>query len=555
MKKAILMNLKEKSPDKHLFSINCAPENLSKLERHYKGPALPRLFSEPAHTLGLPSDKPTVLLLHNAGTEDAESLQKKGAYQQIKKQNPNYRFVISQPTPPAEGGESGGLMKIMLGGISPREKSTDTRPAPFAKVDVKPLNTEQWTQVLKQDQQLHDILQHYNLNLPERHMKSFLDKLQKSQPGPLDRDQILGEVDSLASFIRMQKNDHNPKVTNLHIHEYTKNFHTDNSKAVVKAGPGGLSSNPMEQKPYKMVKASNIKTRLNDVVGHEHAKEILSQALEAIKYPALYDHLNKGDKDASNNNVLLMGEPGGGKSMLAEAIAGEGKGAFISTTGSQFVNVYVGMGANNMRQLKAAIEQAPDDLVVVFMDEIDSLGSRGGKGAIDGGGSREETQTINEFLAMTEGVNSNNNKKVLLIGATNRPDSLDDGILSRFHYKETIGKLDTKQRKTLLEKQMNEKKLEGDKSVDLHELARKTEGMSGRDLRNVMKLAKQSLIRQMPESEKMRLEHDAKARKDFRLKVTQDDLEKALQEVKAGWKGVNSARVEPNEDSLSHLYL
>jgi SpoVK/Ycf46/Vps4 family AAA+-type ATPase len=560
MKKAILMKLKEQSPDKHLFAVDCAPKNLAKLKGHYKGAPLPHLFSEPAQTLGLPSpsSKPTVLLLNNASVADAESLQRNDAFERIKDRNPHYRFVIAQPHPPSES-ESSHPLAAMLKGLEARFKPDETQRAPFESVTVGPLSTTQWVQVMRQDQRARQILDHYKLTFSPKKMDAFLNKLQQSQDAPLSRVKILGEIDSLASFIRMQKHDQSPKVSDQHIAEYTRHLQPESPKATAKpnsSDSGGMSSDPLEQKPYKLVKASDITTRLNDVVGHDHAKGVLSQALEAIKYPKFYKHINQGDKDASNNNVLLMGEPGGGKSMLAEAIAGEGKGTFISTTGSQFVNVYVGMGANNMRQLKAAIEQAPDNLVVVFIDEIDSLGNRSNKGPLDGGGNREETQTINEFLAMTEGVNSkNHNKQVLLIGATNHPDSLDTGILSRFHYKETIGKLNGAQRRLLMEKQLKEKKLDTDKSVDIDALVKQTEGLSGRDLRNVMKLAKQSLLRQLPQSEKERLNDDAKALKDFRLKVTQDDLETALKEVKAGWKGVNPDKIERNEDSLSHLYL
>jgi AAA+ superfamily predicted ATPase len=536
VQQSILMKLKEKLGLTPMFSVDCAPENLEALQDHYQGPALANALAEPAHTLGLPLAHPTVLFLKDADAEEAESLQKKEAFQRIKNNNPHFCFIIGQPSKTAATGAENAL-QIMLGGA--KAKSTDTRPAPFETVNVKPLNTEQWSHILLHDKQTRQILNHWKLDIPKETLLAFLNTLQRGQSAPLEREYILGEMDSLASFIRVRQKDQSGHITPFHVIEYAKTLNLP-SQALVKV-PAGLSSNPLEQKPYKIVEAKDIKTRLDDVVGHKRAKEVLSQALEAIKYPALYAHLNEGDEDAQNNHVLLMGEPGGGKTMLAKAVAGEGKGTFISSSGSQFVNVYVGMGANNMRQLKSAIENVSSDLAVVFIDEIDSLGSRD-KGA-GGAGGREESQTINEFLALTEGIGQNK-KKILLIGATNRPEALDSAILSRFHHKIGVDKLDGNQRKLLLTKQMQQKKLTPDSSVDMGELVKLTEGFSGRDLRNILKLGKQALIQKMPVAEKEKLEKNPGARKQFQLNMSQEVLLNAIAEIKKGWQNANKDVVE-----------
>lgn len=550
MKKAVLMNLKAQSPDKHLYSVNCDPTAMNKLESHYKGPALAHLFAEPAGTLGLPTDKkPTVIALHNADPQDTAHLTTMEAFQRIKKQNPHFRFVITQPKPEAEK-EEGGL-KIMLGGL--HSKAPTGKPAPYEHVEVAPLKNDQWVNVLHKDPQAKQILADYNLQFPPQVLKGFLDKLQKSQIAPLDREQILGEMDSLAGSIRFHNNDQSPQVTEQHVADFTKGL-PNVSQALVKAPPQDMSANPMEQKPYKLIKSSEIKTRLKDVVGHQDTKDLLNEVLDAVKYPKLYAAWNKGDEDATNNNVLLMGAPGGGKTMLARAVAGEGKGTFISTSGSQFVNVYVGMGANNMRQLQSAIENAPDDLVVVFMDEIDGLGSRGKASA--GEGSSEDKKTINQFLAITEGVAKKSKKQVLLIGATNKPEDLDEAILSRFHHKNYMKPLNTPERKQVLQNQIKLKNLSVDSTVDVAELAEKTEGLSGRDLRNVLKLAKLTLTKQVSPEEKQRLEHDPKARKEFKLTLSQTILEKALEDVKKGWKDTNKQSGEiPMSEEARRMYL
>lgn len=541
MKKGILMKLKEKLGHQPMFSVDCSPEKLQTLKRDERGGALSHAFTEAASKMGLPSNKPTVLVLNNASPSELDNLKRKDAYERIKAQNPHFRFIVNDAGVKESGESEGGFKAAMLKSLLGGGNSGPVGPtAPFEVVEVPPINAKQWHGIIQKDQQAEAILKHYGLNFPQDAFKEFLDELQRQKQAPLDREQILSELDTLGSFLRTRKQDTSREITKQHINQFSREVLNPRKKPE-KADPNSPLS--MMPKPYDVVNASEIKTRLEDVVGNDEAKQVLAQALESVQYPALYGQLDEGDEDAQNNRVLMLGEPGGGKTMLARAIAGQGKGTFISTSGSRFVNMFVGSGANNMRRLKAAIEESPDDLVVVFMDEIDSLSSRdGGPGSAGVGGlssHEEENKTINEFLALTEGV-SPGNKKVLMIGATNRPKALDEAILSRFHHKLKIEKLDTAQRKQLLENQIRQKNLDRDASVNLDKLAEMTEGLSGRDLRNLMVLAKQELIRQIPASEKARLEGDAQARRGFKLKLTQEVLLKAMKDVKNGWKDANN---------------
>ena len=553
LQQAIMMTLKENAKDKSFYKVDASHDSLDGIKRFYRGPALANELTRPAAEFGLSSEKPTVLYVQNVDDERELNALKDGAlFQRIQDENPHYRFIIAQPEEDHhehgadEHSEILSLGKIML--IPNGEQETlpvSKEKAPFDVIKVPQLTTSQWATVLPQDPVVQGIFKHRKLAFTPDTLKLFLDGLPGQKKKPLDRDSILTHLEHFGSFVRNSKSG---KLSQSDIEAFHKKV---NPQALILSGKRpALSAEPKDQKPYKIIKASDINTRLDDVVGLEEAKVTLNRVLKKARFPRFNSFLSKNDTDSQTDRVLLMGEPGGGKTMLAKAMAGQGKATFISTSGSQFVNIYVGMGANNMRQLQDAINHATEDLVVVFMDEIDSLGNRESGSGLGGGGAREETQTINQFLALTEGIEKDK-KKVLLIGATNRPEALDPAILSRFHHKIQVGKLTAPQRKLLLEKQMAQKMLKPDKSVDLDEVVKETNGFSGRDIRNVMKLSQEMLIDQLPITEMEELEKNPPLLKNFKLTLTADVLEQAIHDVKKGWADVHKGLTEkPMSDEV-----
>ena len=213
-----------------------------------------------------------------------------------------------------------------------------------------------------------------------------------------------------------------------------------------------------------------------DVAGSKEAKEELSEIVEFLKTPKKF--LALGAKIP--RGVLLMGSPGTGKTLLAKAVAGEANVPFFTISGSEFVEMFVGVGASRVRDLfKQAKKHAP---AIVFIDEIDAVGRQRGAGL--GGGHDEREQTLNQILVEMDGFDTDTN--VIVMAATNRPDVLDPALLrpGRFDRRVTIDKPDIKEREAILKIHVRNKPLAND--VDLRQIAERTPGFSGADLANLV---------------------------------------------------------------------
>ncbi|MDD5040997.1 MAG: ATP-dependent zinc metalloprotease FtsH [Candidatus Peribacteraceae bacterium] len=227
----------------------------------------------------------------------------------------------------------------------------------------------------------------------------------------------------------------------------------------------------------KLSDATQVKTRFADVAGCKEPKEDLVEVVDFLKNPRKY--INLGAKIPKG--VLLVGAPGTGKTLLARAVAGEAGVPFFSMAGSEFVEMFVGVGASRVRDLfLRAKRNAPS---IIFIDEIDAVGrQRGGAGF--GGGHDEREQTLNQILTEMDGFEQGTN--VIVIAATNRPDVLDVALLrpGRFDRRIFIDKPDLEAREQILRVHCRNKKLA--KGVRLHDVAKQTVGLTGADLENIM---------------------------------------------------------------------
>ena len=239
---------------------------------------------------------------------------------------------------------------------------------------------------------------------------------------------------------------------------------------------GGSQAMSFGKSKAKMLLDSKVKTTFNDVAGIDEEKKELEEIVDFLKNGEKYMKL--GAKIPKG--VLLVGPPGTGKTLMAKAVAGEANVPFFSISGSDFVEMFVGVGASRVRDL---FEQAKKHQpCIIFIDEIDAVGRQRGAGL--GGGHDEREQTLNQLLVEMDGFDVNTN--IIVIAATNRPDILDNALLGpgRFDRQIYINAPDVKGREQILQVHAKNKKL--DKDVDLKVLAKRTPGFTGADLQNLL---------------------------------------------------------------------
>ena len=244
----------------------------------------------------------------------------------------------------------------------------------------------------------------------------------------------------------------------------------------MQGGKGGGGALGFGKSKAKLISEKNLKITFADVAGIDEAKEELEEIVEFLKNPAKFQDL--GGKIPKG--CLLVGPPGTGKTLLAKAIAGEAKVPFFTISGSDFVEMFVGVGASRVRDMfEQARKSAP---CIVFIDEIDAVGRHRGLGI--GGGNDEREQTLNQLLVEMDGFESSSG--VIIVAATNRPDVLDPALLrpGRFDRQIVVSNPDIKGRKRILDIHLKKVKVSSD--LDSEIIARGTPGFSGADLANVV---------------------------------------------------------------------
>ena len=273
-------------------------------------------------------------------------------------------------------------------------------------------------------------------------------------------------------------------------------------------GPGAMTFGKSNAKIY--VKSSTG-IKFSDVAGEDEAKELLTELVDYLHNPERYTEIGA----SLPKGALLVGPPGTGKTLLAKAVAGEANVPFFSISGSEFVEMFVGMGAAKVRDLfKQANEKAP---CIVFIDEIDTIGKkRDGQFA---GGNDEREQTLNQLLTEMDGFDSS--KGVVILAATNRPDSLDPALLrpGRFDRRIPVELPDLKGREEILKVHARKIKISDD--VNFSDIAKAAPGASGADLANIVNEAALRAVR------------------DGRKFATQADLEESIEVVIAGYQKKN----------------
>ena len=288
-------------------------------------------------------------------------------------------------------------------------------------------------------------------------------------------------------------------------------------------GPGGMMS--FGKSNAKVYVKSSTGIKFSDVAGEDEAKELLTEIVDFLHNPEKYREIGA----SMPKGALLVGPPGTGKTLLAKAVAGEAEVPFFSISGSEFVEMFVGMGAAKVRDLfKQANEKAP---CIVFIDEIDTIGKkRDGSGM--GGGNDEREQTLNQLLTEMDGFDGS--KGVVILAATNRPDSLDPALLrpGRFDRRIPVELPDLQGREEILK--VHAKKIKIADTVRFDEIAKAAVGASGAELANIVNEAALRAVR------------------DGRKFATQADFEESIDVVIAGYQKKN--RVLSNKEKLIVSY-
>ena len=299
-----------------------------------------------------------------------------------------------------------------------------------------------------------------------------------------------------------------------------------NKKLMEKAGggPGSMMFGGAGKSNAKVYVQSTHGIRFADVAGEDEAKENLQEIVNYLHDPKQYEEIGA----SMPKGILLVGPPGTGKTMLAKAVAGESNVPFFSISGSEFVEMFVGMGASKVRDLfKQAKEKAP---CIVFIDEIDAIGQKRNSGQF--GGNDEREQTLNQLLTEMDGFEGNTG--VIILAATNRPDSLDPALTrpGRFDRRVPVELPDLQGREAIL--RVHAKKIKTEPNINYAQIARMASGASGAELANIVNEAALRAVR------------------NHRTAASQADMEESIEVVIAGYQKKNAILTDKEKSIVSY---
>ena len=290
-------------------------------------------------------------------------------------------------------------------------------------------------------------------------------------------------------------------------------------------GKGAMSFGMGNSNAKVYVKDSAGSIKFDDVAGEDEAKENLSEIVNYLHDPSKYRDIGA----SMPKGILLVGPPGTGKTMLAKAVAGEANVPFFSISGSEFVEMFVGMGASKVRDLfEQAKEKAP---CIVFIDEIDAIGKKRDGGKF-GGGNDEREQTLNQLLTEMDGFEGSNG--VIILAATNRPESLDPALTrpGRFDRRVPVELPDLQGREAIL--RVHAKKIKTEPNINYAQIARMASGASGAELANIVNEAALRAVR------------------DHRTAASQADMEESIEVVIAGYQKKNAILTDKEKSIVSY---
>lgn len=300
--------------------------------------------------------------------------------------------------------------------------------------------------------------------------------------------------------------------------------HWMSKKMMEKAGGPNSMMFGMGKSNARVYVKSSDGIKFSDVAGEDEAKENLAEIVDYLHCPDKYKEIGA----SMPKGILLVGPPGTGKTMLAKAVAGEAGVPFFSMSGSEFVEMFVGMGASKVRDLfKQAKEKAP---CIVFIDEIDAIGQKRNSGRM--GGNDEREQTLNQLLTEMDGFEGNTG--VIILAATNRPESLDPALTrpGRFDRRVPVELPDLKGREAILK--VHTKKIRVSEEADFQQIARMASGASGAELANIVNEAALRAVR------------------DGRKYATQADLEESIEVVIAGYQKKNAILTDKEKWTVAY---